>query len=88
MVLKKNILIYPNPTSGEFNLRLTHLPAKDNQLLINLISTSGTVVYQLKKTVSITDYSMQFDVHLLPKGIYALQMICNNEVLIKKVIIY
>lgn len=73
--LKDEILIYPNPSNGEFSIKS---PLKSN---IQLINPRGEIIKELITNSEITKMIVS------QKGLYILKIISNNDLKVIKVII-
>ena len=74
-------MLYPNPASETVRIELT----ADNDFECKLISPQGAVVYSEMFDASTSNINL--NVSNLPKGVYVLQLINNEGVLTKKLII-
>ena len=81
-----NTKVYPNPTQGQLNLSISNLPAKQ-EIIIKLINANGNLLYDEKLLNSTSPYNWQFNTYHLPKGLYLLQLMLNNAVLSKRILI-
>ncbi len=83
--LLENMIIYPNPTSGVFNI--TSNEAKFSEMTINVIDIQGKVVYSsIDKNVS-SSYNKQINLEGLSKGLYYIKLSTNNGVKVQKLIV-
>jgi len=73
------IIIYPNPSDGNFYVGFDNL---DTTYSIEIISFAGQKVFEKQNT---TDAAIA--VSHLPKGIYVVQIITDSKTIIKKIII-
>ncbi|MBP5782041.1 MAG: T9SS type A sorting domain-containing protein, partial [Bacteroidales bacterium] len=71
----------PNPASETVRIELT----ADNDFVCKLISPQGAVVYSEMFDASTSNINL--NVSNLPKGVYVLQLINNEGILTKKLII-
>jgi len=78
------VIIFPNPNNGVFNLKVGEF---SGDLLIEIIDISGKVVFKEQLIISVGDVA-QFNVKLLPKGIYTVRVIMKNRVESSKINIY
>lgn len=76
-----DIVLYPNPASETVRIELT----ADNDFECKLISPQGAVVYSEMFDASTSNINL--NVSNLPKGVYVLQLINNEGILTKKLII-
>jgi hypothetical protein len=75
------IEVYPNPTSGKFNLI-----ASDDLITnakIELISTDGKIIMSLNNK---SNNSIEFDLESYPNAIYFVKIYSNNNVKVIKVV--
>ncbi len=81
-----NLVVYPNPGSGRFYVKLESIDADPNSM-IQLLNLSGELIWQ-KQFESIDALnSEQFDLSKAAKGIYYLRIINNSCTQTEKVII-
>lgn len=79
------INIYPNPTTGVFNIAITE--AKFSEMTINVIDIQGKVVYSsVDKNVS-SNYNKQINLEGLSKGLYYIKLNSDKGVKVQKLII-
>jgi Zn-dependent metalloprotease len=79
------ISIYPNPTTGIFNVTMNN--ANCTELMINVFDIQGKEVFNsLDKNIS-SNYNKQIHLENLAKGIYYIKLNTNNAVKIQKLII-
>src|SRR5208282_3745674 len=68
------MIVYPNPTSGQFTLEFQNSEAQD--LSVRIISLVGQEIYA--ETISRTDkISKTYNLSHYPKGMYLIQIISN-----------
>jgi hypothetical protein len=74
------IILYPNPTSGEL-----HIKTKNNLSKINVYNQSGALV----KTISVDDNSIELNVNVndLPKALYLFELQTDAKKVWKKVVV-
>lgn len=72
--------VYPNPSSGDFNIK-----TKTNLSKVNLYNQTGALV----KTIDVTDDSQQVEVNVsgVQSGVYFLELLNDSEKVWKKVIV-
>ena len=78
----KIISIYPNPSSGLLSLIISN---RDNtDLIINILDINGRLV---KNISSFNNYKTvhEIDLQNQNQGVYFVKVICNKEVLIRKI---
>jgi hypothetical protein len=83
--LLNNINIYPNPTTGVFNIEVNE--AKFSELAINVIDIQGKLVYTSTDKNLSSNYNKQINLEGLAKGLYYIKLSTNNGVKVKKLII-
>ena len=76
-----NILIYPNPSTGVFNLNVSDLGAPIYK--INIINTQGAIV----STLNIANNKQQIDLSALAKGIYFVHLLSNEKTYVRKIML-
>ncbi len=76
--LDNNLSIYPNPTSGFFNV-----VANENINQINVLNISG----QMVKNISVNTNTYKVNTSDLQAGIYFFEITTNNQTITKKVIV-
>jgi hypothetical protein len=72
-----NIHIHPNPTNGNFQVRI--FTNKKENLALKLLSPLGQIIETREVKLTFTNHTEQFDVSHLSKGIYFLK-ISSNEI--------
>ena len=75
--------VYPNPTSGAFNVEITNTVASN--LIITLTNIQGQVVYQNNIANAVTH--LETIDSKLPKGMYFLSVNDGREVKVQKVVV-
>jgi hypothetical protein len=75
--LNEQIIIYPNPSSGEFTIR-----ADDNLKTINVFNVTGQLVNSYS-TIGNKSYSLKISA----SGLYSLQIVTDNGSIYKKVVV-
>ena len=78
---ENTIFIYPNPSSGLFNLSMNENKVE----LIKIHSINGQEV----ETIGVTNKNstINIDLYSYPEGIYTIQLITNSSVINKKLVI-
>ncbi|HOJ24077.1 MAG TPA: T9SS type A sorting domain-containing protein [Bacteroidales bacterium] len=79
--VKENIVIYPNPTSGNFNIEFINQNEKYST--INIYDLTGKIIY--KKT-NISQDIINIDISKYNNGIYFIKIINQNNTYFKKLI--
>lgn len=77
-----NFLIYPNPSTGIFNIKL---PNNETDLNVNVIDVSGKRVFET--SIITTENNYRLDLNNLSTGIYFLSLQGKNHKTTKKIII-
>lgn len=75
-----NILIYPNPNTGQFNIAV-NMCNENNEL--SVYNTTGSLVHSQQFYSETTT----FDANFLPNGLYIVQLKCNSNIHTGKLII-
>ena len=82
--LMSNLSVFPNPTTGEFNVSISNAEASD--LTLELVNISGQVVYR-NEVKGVYDYTEKIDATEFAKGVYYLKVNNGEGVKIEKVVI-
>lgn len=81
----QNIIIYPNPTSGDINISIKN--ASFNELQITVVDVLGTEVYHnIEKGIS-SDYLKQINLGNLSSGMYYINLSNGTDTVISKLMI-
>ncbi len=72
----KNVLVYPNPAKGSFNISLMDVPP--GKASIRICNSSGTEVMNLKTEISDSEFSKEISTSDLDKGFYLVQVTIND----------
>jgi hypothetical protein len=75
-----NILIYPNPSNGEFVIQINN-PSMVKE--IHIVDILGKPIHTLKKI----KHENQFYLNHLPSGIYTVEIVYENENILRKIVI-
>lgn len=78
--MQENILIYPNPSNGNFVIQLNN-PSMVKE--IRIVDNLGKPIHTLKRII----LENQFDLSHLPSGTYSVEIVYQNETILKKIII-
>ncbi|MCA0428614.1 MAG: DUF5011 domain-containing protein [Bacteroidetes bacterium] len=82
-IVFENILqVYPNPSSGIFNLQMLRVP--ENEVRVSVIDISGKRILQ-KELERSTTLEQQLDLSNQSKGIYILQLESGNQIFTRKI---
>ena len=79
-IIEQNIQLYPNPTDGNFTVKLGKIPCNDYH--IEILDLDGRPV--LKKNIS-NAVDATIDLTGNPKGIYLLNLFVDSELIFKKI---
>lgn len=77
---KNIVVIYPNPTRGTVNLKLTTTTSSD-ALLIRVVDVLGRTVYSVKKSKAAGAELYSLPTHTLPPGKYFVSVFDNENLL-------
>jgi hypothetical protein len=80
-----NLDVYPNPSRDIFNVTFTSEDAQD--LDVRVINVVGEVVYTENLEQFVGEYTKQISLEENAKGIYFLEIITNNSMVNKKLIL-
>ena len=80
-----NIEVFPNPTSGDFNLTVNSI--NNSNYRINLINSLGQVIFEKNFNFSIGINNIQIDTKQYPEGIYNVVLESNSLKTTKKITI-
>lgn len=72
--------VYPNPNEGRFTISLSRLPSGSNKLFI--VNNLGEQIYQSV----ITEKKIDVDLPRLVPGLYYIQIVTENDIIIKSMI--
>lgn len=78
------IVLYPNPTSGVFNLMVTDV--KDKRIEYYLFDSNGKMINNAKIDSLEEDLNHQIDISQLPNGIYFVRILIDNRKYTRKII--
>ena len=80
------ISVYPNPTSGLFNISASN--ANFTQLTISVLDIQGKEVYNTSDKNNSNNYNKEINLDGLAKGIYYIKLNTGNAVKVQKVVLY
>ena len=84
-VTKQNdLFIYPNPTNGNFNIRMN---TKTNKITTEIINLAGQIVSTKSYNVAGSKIDQAINATNLPKGVYIVKINDGDSVQTKKLII-
>jgi hypothetical protein len=81
----KNLDVYPNPSRDIFNIRFVSEKIQD--LSIRVVNIMGELVYEEKANQFIGEYTKKIDLVDSSKGIYFIEIVTNNGIVNKKIIL-
>lgn len=76
------ILIYPNPSTGQFTIEKPRDLNKEVQ--VKLLDVTSKLI--LEKVIPVDQQKVEMDIRNYSKGIYYLQLIVNDEIFVKQVL--
>jgi len=83
--LGQNLIIYPNPTRGLFNI--SFIAEKVDNFEITIVDAFGKLVSQEDKQDFIGEYTKQVDLSDSPRGIYMIQIRTQNSFVSKRIVL-
>jgi len=81
-----NILISPNPSSGNFTVELLN-QVSGEEILIEVMNTLGQKVFSSSEKISITDWMKKIDLSDVADGIYFIEIKTKNDFVRRKILI-
>jgi hypothetical protein len=84
--LLRNTIVYPNPTSDELNLSINNL-ATGKRMTIKLMDAKGTLLKETQAISTAKSYNQKYNMTEFAKGIYLLQIIADEQLLNKKIVV-
>ena len=81
----KDITFYPNPNDGKFVLKFD-VP-KEVATTIRIIDTKGQSVYEQELPAFVGQYHQEINISERNAGLYLLQIVQGNEVMMRKILI-
>ncbi len=79
-----NINVFPNPSNGIINIQIT---SQSSNAQLRIMDASGKIVYNERINTLNGQYNNTIDLSNNAKGVYSLQIITNNQVITKKVVL-
>jgi len=79
------LLVYPNPTSGNFKVELNNL--NEGEGTINIVTVNGVTVEQRNVSFEKGIQFFSFDIGKLPSGVYFVQIKRDNGTVTKKIVL-
>ncbi len=81
-----DVMVYPNPSNGEFNLRIN--TENPETLYLSIMNLSGRVVYNQQVFMPQSQTTITLDLKEFPAGIYQMILRGRNSVYKAKIMIY
>jgi hypothetical protein len=81
---KIELTVIPNPTSGEFTVRVK---SPVNSIVLNILNVEGDVIFTERTSKPEYEFSKGFDFQFLPKGIYFVKIECGQLTKTEKVVL-
>jgi hypothetical protein len=87
-VIEQNISIFPNPSNGQFNLKLEDLEAE--QLTISIMDATGRILNrEIINTFGQPIFQHQFDItNQVTNGLYFVRIAAKNSIVTKKLFVW
>lgn len=85
--LGAGMVVFPNPSNGQFMLKLNETPTEETELEITLMDFMQRPVLLEKRSINANTTRIQIDVPGVSQGIYVLHVRSGNEVATKHVYI-
>lgn len=82
---KSNVLIFPNPSDGNFKVQIVN-PA-DDKVKIELLDVSGKILWDRHYKNLVAPFSAEVNLNESKKGMYVVRITTNKEVMIRKIIL-
>ena len=80
-----NLNIYPNPTSGMFNISFVTEEVVD--LKLSIIDSYGKTILIENNDIFIGEFTKKVDLSEYPKGIYMVQIRTNDSFITKRIVV-
>lgn len=84
LVNKDELVAFPNPTTNLFNVSFK---GSSSWLEVKLINTSGSVIYNESIDKFGGRFQKSFDLKTAARGIYFLQIVTNEQVVTRKIVL-
>lgn len=69
------IKVYPNPSNGDFKIDLSSIQNIDNNTRIDVVSTTGSIIYSFKANFN----QLEYDLSINRKGMFILRVTTTNN---------
>ena len=83
--LFNNLNIYPNPTSGIFNI--SFVSENENSFNLTILDSYGKIIEIENKELFIGEFTKQVNLSEYPKGIYIVQIKTNDSFISKRIVL-
>lgn len=83
--LAAKLLVYPNPTKSDLNIALPL--SKGTALILRLFDAKGQKVYEQQYPKLSGEFRQVISLKNKPKGVYLLQLILDNGVVTKRMVV-
>ena len=84
MIDSKGILLYPNPTSGEFEISFSAFGKTNARIVVT--NSTGQTVSDKSIVVNSGINKIKFDESILTEGIYSVQIISTEQTITKQLL--
>jgi len=82
------ISIFPNPTTGKFKIHPEFSGSKSKtDVEMRIMNIHGQEIFRDNFVINSSPYTKEFDLHMLPKGVYFINFSSENFVKTKKLVI-
>ena len=82
--ISDNINVFPNPSNGIINIQIT---SQSSNAQLRIMDASGKLIHNERINTLNGQYNNSIDLSNNSKGVYSLQIITNNQVITKKVVL-
>ena len=80
-----NLNIYPNPTSGIFNI--SFVSEDENSFNLKILDSYGKIIEIENKKLFIGEFTKQVNLSEYPRGIYIVQIETNDSFISKRIVL-
>ena len=80
-----NLNIYPNPTSGIFNI--SFVSEDENSFNLKILDSYGKIIEIENKELFIGEFTKQVNLSEYPRGIYIVQIKTNDSFISKRIVL-